>query len=76
MLLLTRKKKKKMKKGNPKCLFSADQKAAVQIDLSTDLIAEIERLAAEETLTRNRMDAPITAWSRPRPNSEVELEDD
>ena len=33
------------------------KKRPVQIDLSTDLIAEIERLAAEETLTR-------TAWMR------------
>jgi hypothetical protein len=33
------------------------KKRPVQIDLSTDLIAEIEVLAAEETLTR-------TAWMR------------
>ena len=38
-------------------LATTAKKRPVQIDLSTDLIAEIERLAAEETLTR-------TAWMR------------
>jgi hypothetical protein len=38
-------------------LATTTKKRPVQIDLSTDLIAEIERLAAEETLTR-------TAWMR------------
>jgi len=38
-------------------LATTTKKRPVQIDLSTDLIAEIERLAAEETLTR-------TAWIR------------
>ena len=37
--------------------LATTKKRPVQIDLSTDLIAEIERLAAEETLTR-------TAWMR------------
>ena len=38
-------------------LATTTKKRPVQVDLSTDLIAEIERLAAEETLTR-------TAWMR------------
>jgi len=38
-------------------LATPTKKRPVQIDLSTALIAEIERLAAEETLTR-------TAWMR------------
>ena len=38
-------------------LTGTAKKRPVQIDLSTELIAEIERLAAEETLTR-------TAWMR------------
>jgi hypothetical protein len=38
-------------------LTMTTKKRPVQIDLSTDLIAEIEKLAAEETLTR-------TAWVR------------
>lgn len=38
-------------------LATTTKKRPVQIDLSADLIAEIERLAAEETLTR-------TAWMR------------
>src|SRR5262249_14441263 len=38
-------------------LATMTKKRPVQVDLSTDLIAEIERLAAEETLTR-------TAWMR------------
>jgi hypothetical protein len=38
-------------------LATTTKKRPVQIDLSTDLIAAIERLAAEETLTR-------TAWMR------------
>jgi hypothetical protein len=38
-------------------LATTTRKRPIQIDLSTDLIAEIERLAAEETLTR-------TAWMR------------
>src|SRR5439155_11813658 len=38
-------------------LATTTKKRPVQIDLSSDLITEIERLAAEETLTR-------TAWMR------------
>src|SRR5262245_22933584 len=51
MLLLER---KELKMSD---LATTTKKRPVQIDLSTDLIAEIERLAAEETLTR-------TAWMR------------
>src|SRR5262249_13469237 len=51
MLLLERKETKMSD------LATAAKKRPVQIDLSTELIAEIERLAAEETLTR-------TAWMR------------
>jgi hypothetical protein len=51
MLLLERKETKMSD------LATTVKKRPVQIDLSTDLIADIERLAAEETLTR-------TAWMR------------
>jgi hypothetical protein len=43
------------------------EKRPVQIDLSTDLIAEIERCAAEETLTR-------TAWMRRTLNGAVKAQ--
>jgi hypothetical protein len=46
-----------MKETKMSDLATTIKKRPVQIDLSTDLIAEIERLAAEETLTR-------TAWMR------------
>jgi hypothetical protein len=43
------------------------EKRPVQIDMSTELIAEIERCAAEEMLTR-------TAWMRRTLNSAVKAQ--
>jgi len=43
-------------------LATPTKKRPVQIDLSTDLIAEIEVLAAEETLTRTAWMRPNTEW--------------